>query len=121
MMTGLRSVDLADAFVGWFASGEMRPIAIEPGPPPNIEGVSIGLAQMSAPPPHNGERHSDGDELLIVIAGRVRVRLDDEPAESLEVGPGQACIVPKGRWHRVQPLEPTRLIHVTPGPNNGHR
>jgi mannose-6-phosphate isomerase-like protein (cupin superfamily) len=86
-----------------------------------VDGITVGLAEMSRPPPHNGERHRDGDELLIVIAGRVRVLIDDEPAESLEVGAGEVCIVPQGCWHRVQPLEPSRLIHMTPGPNNDHR
>ena len=34
---------------------------------------------------------------------------------------GEACIVPRGEWHLVKVLEPTQLVHITPGPNGDHR
>jgi hypothetical protein len=37
------------------------------------------------------------------------------------LGPGDACIVSKDEWHCVQILEPTRLLHITPGPQGDHR
>ncbi len=40
---------------------------------------------------------------------------------TLEVGPGQAVIVPKGVWHRVLIHEPSQLVHLTPGPGGEHR
>ena len=39
----------------------------------------------------------------------------------LELGPGDACIIPKGEWHRFDFSEPVRMIHITPGPNGEHR
>jgi hypothetical protein len=39
----------------------------------------------------------------------------------VDIGPGEACIVHKGEWHRVTILEPVQLIHITPGPNGGYR
>ena len=71
--------------------------------------------------PHGGEVHPDGDEILYVVSGRLRVTGESEPNASLVLGAGEACIVPKGEWHRVHVLEKTQLIHITPGPNVDHR
>ena len=69
--------------------------------------------------PHGGEIHPDGDELLYVISGHLRVKGDTSPA--LELKSGDACVVKKGEWHRVDVLEKTQLIYMTPGPNGDHR
>ena len=76
---------------------------------------------MAHDAPHGGEVHPDGDEILYVISGKVRVVGDSEPDAPVELGPGDACIVPRGEWHRVKIVEPTQLIHITPGPNGDHR
>ena len=36
-----------------------------PGPPKRIDGLSVGRAPVHGPGPHGGERHPDGDEVLI--------------------------------------------------------
>jgi quercetin dioxygenase-like cupin family protein len=86
-----------------------------------VDGFQVGVADMTRDPPHNGERHPDGDELIVILSGRVTVSVESAPNDSLELGPGDACIIPKGEWHRVHLLEPTRLLHITPGPNGDHR
>ncbi|PYS32749.1 MAG: hypothetical protein DMG14_33650 [Acidobacteria bacterium] len=95
----------------------------KPGPPERIDGMTVGIVTLvpDAPPRHRGEVHPDGDEILYVISGRVRVTGESEPAAAIELGPGQACIVQKGEWHRVSVLEPGQLIHITPGPNGDYR
>jgi mannose-6-phosphate isomerase-like protein (cupin superfamily) len=80
-----------------------------------------GIADIGRDPPHGGELHPDGDELIYVISGKVRVVGESAPHESCELGPGGACIVSKGEWHCVRILEPTRLLHITPGPQGDHR
>jgi mannose-6-phosphate isomerase-like protein (cupin superfamily) len=92
-----------------------------PGPPERIDGFTAGLVTMAADAPHGGEVHPDGDEILVIIDGRVQVTGDSAPDEPLELGPGEACIVRAGEWHTVHLLEPTRLLHITPGPNGDHR
>lgn len=91
-----------------------------PGPPRRIDGMTAGIVTMSRDPPHGGEMHPDGDEVLYVISGRVEVTGDSTP-EPLHLGAGDACIVPKGEWHRVHVVEPVTLLHITPGPNHEHR
>jgi quercetin dioxygenase-like cupin family protein len=75
---------------------------------------------MTRRPPHDGEMHPDGDELVILLSGRAKLLADSMEAP-LELGPGDACIIPKGEWHRFDFSEPIRLIYITPGPNGEHR
>ncbi len=91
-------------------------------PPPRVDGLSIGVAITDRPAPHAGERHLDGDELLYLIAGNATVRLErPEGEEHIELAAGNACIVPRGLWHRVVPRGEITLLYATPGPNNQRR
>ena len=99
----------------------MSPVKHQRGPPALCDGLMVGIADMDRDPPHGGELHPDGDELIYIISGKVRVVGESAPDESCELGPGDACIVAKGEWHRVRLLEPTRLLHITPGPRGDHR
>jgi mannose-6-phosphate isomerase-like protein (cupin superfamily) len=98
------------------------------GQPVRVDGYTVGVVpRMEHPPPHRGEMHPDGDELLYFVSGRVRVVLDDGDQDHVgsetrhDVGPGEAFIVPRGVWHRLEVIEPAHLVHVTPGPGSGHR
>lgn len=93
----------------------------EPGPPKRIDGMTVGILTMEHDAPHNGEVHPDGDEILYVISGSVRVTGESAPDAPVELRAGDACIVPKGEWHKVHILEKTQLVHITPGPNGDHR
>jgi len=74
-----------------------------------------------------GEVHPDGDEFLYVVSGAMELILDDGDETRVGVetkvllGPGDAYLVPRGIWHRLEAVEPSYLIHVTPGPSGGHR
>jgi hypothetical protein len=47
---------------------------------------------------------------------------ESEPTTTIEMGPGDACIVGKGYWHRVTVLDfPAQFIHITPGLNRDYR
>src|SRR5581483_11481970 len=45
-------------------------------PPERIDGHTIGLWRMEGDAPHAGEVHPDGDELLVLLSGRMSVRLE---------------------------------------------
>jgi len=99
-----------------------------PGPPRRIDGYTIGVVpNIDGPGPHGGEVHPDGDEFLYVVSGTMELILDDgdEQAAGVEttvlLQSGDACVVPRGVWHRLESVEPSCLVHVTPGPNGGHR
>ena len=87
---------------------------------PNLAGVVIGAPTMTRDAPHGGELHPDGDELLYVISGHLRVSLDGT-SKAAEVTAGQAFVIPQGTWHRVHVVKPAHVLHVTPGPNSRTR
>ena len=92
-----------------------------PDPPIPFDGVTFGVATMSENAPHGGEMHPDGDEVLYLISGSVRVVFLEGSKEVVDVGPGDGLVVPKGRWHRVDIIEPCQIVYLTPGPNNEFR
>ena len=76
---------------------------------------------MSENSPHGGEIHPDGDEVLYLISGRVNVVFLDSDEKDIEVRLGDGLVVPKGVWHRVDIIEPSQIVYLTPGPNNRFR
>ncbi len=89
-----------------------------PDPPLPFAGMTFGVATMSENSPHGGEMHPDGDEVLYLISGRARVVFLDSDIDDAEMQPGDGLVVPKGAWHRVDILEPSQIVYLTPGPNN---
>lgn len=96
-------------------------VADRPDPPIPVDGATFGVAAMSENSPHGGEMHPDGDEVLYLISGRIRVVFPDDPVDAIEVQPGRGLVVPRGMWHRVDILEPSQIAYLTPGPNNKFR
>lgn len=43
------------------------------------------------------------------------------PARPDPAIPVDGLIVPKGAWHRVDILEPSQIVYLTPGPNGKYR
>jgi mannose-6-phosphate isomerase-like protein (cupin superfamily) len=120
-MSQIVPVDVARHVLDLHADRSVTPRLIKPGPPERIDGLTIGFVSVTGNAPHNGEVHPDGDEILYVISGRLRVIGESDPDAALDLGPGDACIVRKGEWHRVLMVEPAQLIHMTPGPRGDHR
>ena len=100
-------------------SASLVPQQADPAIP--VDGATFGIATMTKNSPHDGERHPDGDEVLYLISGRVRVVFVDSDEPDIDVMPGDGLIVPKGVWHRVDILEPSQIVYLTPGPNNEYR
>jgi len=96
-------------------------VAARPDPPVPVDGATFGIADMTENSPHGGEMHADGDEILYLVSGRVRVVFLDGDEPDIEAGPGDGLLVPCGTWHRVDILEPSRIVYLTPGPNNRYR
>jgi mannose-6-phosphate isomerase-like protein (cupin superfamily) len=118
-----RRIDLAREVVGIGRSDRRAQLVDQPGgPPQRIDGFTIGAPEITGDAPHDGEMHPDGDELLYMLSGAVTVTLELADGDRLvELGAGDAVVVPKGIWHQITMREPGQLIHITPGPNGDAR
>ena len=119
-----RRIDLAREVVGLDGSDRLaRLVRQQAGrAPQRIDGFTIGAPRITGDAPHDGEVHPDGDELLYLISGAVTVTLELAGGDVLvDLGAGDAVVVPKGVWHKITMREPGQLIHITPGPNGDHR
>jgi len=120
-LTGPTKFDPAKRVVGIGRDFAASLIPERPDPQIPVDGATFGVATMTENSPHEGERHPDGDEVLYLIAGRVRVVFVEGEHDDVNVHPGEGLIVPKGIWHRVDILEPSEIVYLTPGPNNQYR
>ena len=122
MSTLSAPIDLSTTYLSLDRESRARVLEAGSGPPPRIDGYTIGAAHMRRNPPHAGEVHPDGDEILYLISGRIDVILEEPTGNrTLTVEPGHAIIVPQGVWHRVEVREPCHLLFITPGPGGAHR
>jgi mannose-6-phosphate isomerase-like protein (cupin superfamily) len=109
-----RPFDLSRSVAALFRDGTSDLRAAAPGPPLRVDGYVIGTPVLTENPPHGGEMHPDGDELLWLVSGSLDVVLELDGAErTVELCAGQGLVVPRG--------EPCQLLHVTPGPGGAHR
>ena len=93
-----------------------------PGPPPRVDGYLLALTSLEHAPPHLGERHPDGDELILLVSGQVTAVVEVPGGDQRHpLRAGEALIVAHGLWHRVEVERPARLVHLTPGPSGEHR
>jgi mannose-6-phosphate isomerase-like protein (cupin superfamily) len=102
--------------------GALRFAPRQPGPPPRVDGHLLALTSLERPPPPLGERHPDGDELIYLLSGEVTVVIEAPGGDERHaLGPGDALIVARGLWHRLEVARPVRLVHLTPSPSGEHR
>ena len=76
----------------------------------------LGAAQSQQSAPH-WDLHPDGECIIILLSGSIDVTMqvgDDEHVVELRET-GDACLVPRGVWHRQVLHEPSRRIFLTEG------
>jgi mannose-6-phosphate isomerase-like protein (cupin superfamily) len=57
-------------------------------------------------------QHDDTDELFLVTAGRLRIRVEDQ--DDVVLGPGELFVVPRGVRHCPVAGEETRVVLLEP-------
>ena len=65
------------------------------------------------------EMHPDGDEVILVAEGVVRVHTD--PGEPVVVQAPELVVMPRGTWHTIDVIEPARVVTITWGAGTQHR
>lgn len=116
----------ASHLIGLCVPSQVRVLALHEKLDPASDWI-IGIKPFSdGASLHDGhwERHPVGDEVLCLLDGRVRVLLrpprrgDDAPV--LELSAGQMLVVPRGCWHRLEAVQPGRLMFITPARGSEH-
>jgi len=82
----------------------------------NQGGVFIASFDGTSP----WERHLNGDELVQIIKGAVRLTIlgDDVGEEVLDLTGGSMLVIPKGRWHNFDAPDGVTVMTVTPLPTD---
>src|SRR6476619_4237418 len=71
----------------------------------NESVVRLGVLQGE----YHWHHHERDDEFFYVVSGRFLIDLEDR---TVDLGPGQAVVVPKGVRHRPRAPEPTVILMV---------
>ncbi len=107
---GVAHIPLTPAFWPDLVSGKRR-----------LDGRLIMAAAMTEDMTH-WEIHPAGDEILLLLAGRMTVVLESDGGdEETTLQAGEAFVVPQGRWHRIKVIEPGELVFMTPGEGTEHK
>ncbi len=65
------------------------------------------------------ERHTVGDEIVMVIDGTTTIFfLDGETEHPATLHPGELVVVPQGTWHRFETPDAVKVLSVTPQPTD---
>ena len=91
------------------------------GHDPDIKGtlVTVGTGTGDWP---RWEMHPQGDEILVLLEGRLTVVLDQDGSQrQVEMSAGATLLVPMGAWHRFVTQEDVRMLFVTYGAGTTHR
>jgi mannose-6-phosphate isomerase-like protein (cupin superfamily) len=87
---------------------------------PPILGAGRMVARLPQTADWTGwEMHPRGDELILVLSGRIRFHCHG--CGDLEAGPGETVLIPAGIWHTADVLEPAEIICITEGGDSQHR
>lgn len=86
----------------------------------NSESIGIGRYVTGKSP---WERHSNGDELLLVTDGEVQVEiLDADGTSTIEALTNDTLfVVPKGKWHQLTATDNVNIFYISPSEDGVER
>jgi mannose-6-phosphate isomerase-like protein (cupin superfamily) len=119
-------LDLARTYVHLRPGGAAEPIAVGPDFWATLgdrfdDGWLITRFTSTEDWPH-WEMHPEGDELLVMLSGRVDLQLDDgERRWTVSLHPGQTWLNRRGTWHRAIVHDPADMLFITAGKGTRHR
>ncbi|PRC93504.1 cupin domain-containing protein [Solimicrobium silvestre] len=62
------------------------------------------------------EMHPNADEFVYLLSGSVEVHLEQQDGlRKVTLNGSGAVVVPRGIWHTVKVIAPSRMLHVTRG------
>ena len=98
----LTKVNLAEAFAGFTDTWSPKVAG-------DINDAQVKLVKLEGE--FTWHHHEDEDELFLVVAGRMRMDLEDG---AIDLGPGEMVVVPRGVEHRPVALPTADVLLVEP-------
>ena len=122
----MAALDLEQTYLSLDGQGQVRTHPAEGfwesvGRNPALLGTIVTAFANTEDWPH-WEMHPAGEEVLVLVEGRMTLILDEPGGERrVEMTSGSTCIVPRGTWHRALATEAGRLVAITYGAGTQHR
>jgi mannose-6-phosphate isomerase-like protein (cupin superfamily) len=70
----------------------------------------------------NWEMHPQGEELIYLLAGAIDLAvLAGDTERTITIRPNNACVVPRGIWHRFIVQKPASILSITPAEGTQQR
>jgi len=87
--------------------------------PVELDGRHVGVFSVESPGVRDEwEMHPEQDEMLYLLEGDVdvflRPDLEGPQEEVRHFQQGDACLIPKGMWHRQVVVVPCKVLFLTP-------
>ena len=87
-----------------------------------FDAHSVGLGRY-VPGSSPWERHTNGDELLLVTDGEVRIETleNDGNSRTELLKAGSLFVVPKGLWHQLTATANVNILYLSPSEDGAER
>jgi mannose-6-phosphate isomerase-like protein (cupin superfamily) len=87
--------------------------------PVQLDGRHVGILSVDSPGVRDEwEMHPEQDELLYLLEGAIevflRADLESSEDEAIRFREGEACLIPRGMWHRQVVIAPCKMLFLTP-------
>jgi mannose-6-phosphate isomerase-like protein (cupin superfamily) len=119
--------DLETTFLGLDGAGEVTQMPVGPDFWQTIEHNPAMRANLVAAFAGEGdwpnwEMHPEGDEVLVLLEGALRMIFEKADGEETHrMTAGSTLIVPAGVWHRAVDQQAAKLLAITYGAGTTHK
>jgi mannose-6-phosphate isomerase-like protein (cupin superfamily) len=88
----------------------------------SFDKTMLGLGRY-VPGTSPWERHTNGDELLLVTDGQVHIEVldDDGSSRQFAISEGALFVVPRGKWHQLTATDNVNILFASPSEAGAER
>lgn len=121
----MQPIDLADTYLHLDRGADLATIPVDEnfwatiGQRADLADGRLMMAASVTADWTGWEMHPEGDEVILVTDGSVRVHT--ESGAPVVVRAPELVVMPAGTWHTIDVIEPARVVTITWGAGTQHR